>query len=131
MGLQELKKNIHTLPKQPNAIPYITSYYKKNWGFCIEYSKYKKLKPGKYQVVINTTLKKGELIYSDTKIPGKSKKEILLSTYLCHPQMANHELSGPLVWSMLYRILKNTGPHNYTYRFLICPENIGSAAFSA
>jgi aminopeptidase-like protein len=129
MSLHELKKNIHTLPKQPNAIPYITSYYKKNWGFCIEYNKYKKLKPGKYKVVINTNLKKGELIYSDMKILGKSKKEILLSTYLCHPQMANHELSGPLVWSMLYRILKNTGPHKYTYRFLICPENIGSAAF--
>lgn len=129
ISLEKLKKKIFTLPKLPNAIPYIASYYKKDWGFCIEYKKYKNLKKGNYKVFIDSTLKNGELVYSDTKIPGKSKKEILLSTYLCHPQMANHELGGPIVLSMLYKILKTTGPHKYTYRFLICPENIGSAAF--
>ena len=129
IDLEELKKKLHTLPTMPTAIPYITSYYKKDWGFCLSHNDFKKLKRGKYKVLINSTLKNGELIYSDTLIPGKTKKEILISTYLCHPQMANHELSGPLVWSMLYRILKNTGPHEYTYRFLICPENIGAAAF--
>jgi aminopeptidase-like protein len=129
INLDQLKKNLHTLPKQPNAIPYVTSYYNPNWGFCLEYNKYKKLKSGNYKVFIDSSIKKGELIISDKKIVGKSKKEILLSTYLCHPQMANHELSGPLVWAMLYRILKETGPHKYTYRFLICPETIGSAAF--
>ena len=129
IDLDELKKNLHTLPDQPNAIPYVTSYYKKRWGFCLPFKYYKKLKKGKYRVVIKSKLKKGYLVYSDKLIKGKSKKEILISTYLCHPQMANNELSGPLVWSSLYKILKNTGPHEYSYRFLICPENIGSAAF--
>lgn len=127
--LAELKKKLFTLPKQPNAIPYITSYYKKDWGFCIEYNKFKKLKKGNYKVFIDSTLKNGNLIYSDSIIPGISKKQILLSTYLCHPQMANHELGGPIVLSFLYKILKETGPHKYSYRFLVCPENIGSAAF--
>jgi aminopeptidase-like protein len=129
ISLNELKKKLFTLPKQPNAIPYITSYYKKDWGFCIEYNKFKKLKKGNYKVFIDSSLKNGNLIYSDSIIPGKSKKQILLSTYLCHPQMANHELGGPIVLSLLYKILKKTGPHKYTYRFLVCPENIGSAAF--
>ena len=129
ISLKNLKEKLHTLPSMPKAIPYITSYYNKDWGFCINHTEYKKLKNGNYKVFIDSSLKKGELTYSESIIPGKTKKEILLSTYLCHPQMANHELSGPLVWSMLYRILKNTGPHKYTYRFLICPENIGAAAF--
>jgi len=129
ISLKKLKEKIYTLPNMPKAIPYITSYYSKDWGFCISHTEYKKLKNGNYKVFIDSSLKKGELTYSESIIPGKTKKEILLSTYLCHPQMANHELSGPLVWSMLYRILKNTGPHKYTYRFLICPENIGAAAF--
>ena len=129
ISLDELKKKLFTLPNQPNAIPYVTSYYKRDWGFCIEYNKFKRLKKGQYKVFIDSTLKNGNLVYSDSVIPGKSKKQILLSTYLCHPQMANHELGGPIVLSFLYKILKNTGPHNYSYRFLICPENIGSAAF--
>ena len=129
ISLEELKKKLFTLPNQPNAIPYITSYYKKDWGFCIEYNKFKKLKKGQYKVFIDSTLKNGNLIYSDSLIQGKSKKQILLSTYLCHPQMANHELGGPILLSFLYKILKKTGPHKYSYRFLVCPENIGSAAF--
>lgn len=127
---KELDKKIHTIKKLPNAIPYVTSYYYKNWGFCMTYNNYKKLdKKKKYKVVINSSFKKGNLIYSDKIIKGKSKKEILLYTYLCHPQMANNELSGPLVWSYLYKILKETGPHNYTYRFVCAPENIGAACF--
>ena len=114
----------------PNAIPYVTSYYKKFWGFCIKYNEFKNLpKKGKYKVFINSKLTNGKLVYSDFLIKGKSSKEILFSTYLCHPSLANNELSGPLVWSMLYRIIKNTGPHYYSYRFLIAPENIGAAAY--
>ena len=127
--LTDLKKHLHTLPDLPNAIPYVHSYYKRTWGFCLPYNEFKKLEQGEYQVFIDSEIKPGNLVYSDTLIKGKSKKEILLSTYLCHPQMANHELSGPLVWSALYNIIKKTGPHKYSYRFLICPENIGSAAF--
>lgn len=127
--LTDLKKHLHTIPDLPNAIPYVHSYYKRTWGFCLPYNEFKKLEQGEYQVFIDSEIKPGNLVYSDTLIKGKSKKEILLSTYLCHPQMANHELSGPLVWSALYNIIKKTGPHKYSYRFLICPENIGSAAF--
>ncbi len=129
LPFSKLKKKIFTIPKLPSAIPYVTSYYNRDWGFCMKHNEFKKLKSGNYKAYINSSLKKGYLKYSDVKIKGIKKKEVLISTYLCHPSMANHELSGPIVWSMLYRILKATAPHKYTYRFLICPENIGSAAF--
>ena len=130
VDFKELKKRLFFIKKMPSAIPYITSYYRKFWGFCLTYNEFKKLpKKGRYKVVIKSKIKNGNLVYSDNLIKGKSKKEILFSTYLCHPSMANNELSGPLVWSMLYKIIKNTGPHYYSYRFLIAPENIGAAAF--
>ncbi len=130
LDFKELKKRLFFIKKMPSAIPYITSYYRKFWGFCLTYNDFKKLpKKGRYKVVIKSKIKNGNLVYSDNLIKGKSKKEILFSTYLCHPSMANNELSGPLVWSMLYKIIKNTGPHYYSYRFLIAPENIGAAAF--
>lgn len=126
----ELNKHLFKIKSMPNAIPYVTSYYNRNWGFCLSYNQYKKInKKDKFKVVIDTKLHNGNLIYSDKKIKGKSKKEILIYTYLCHPQMANNELSGPLVWSFLYKYLKMTGPHNYTYRFVCAPENIGAASF--
>ncbi len=130
VSFKELNQHLHYLPKLPNAIPYVTSYYKKYWGFCLKYNQYKKLnKKAKFKVKIDSNFKKGNLIYSDNLIPGKSKKEILIYTYLCHPQMANNELSGPLTWLTLYDIIKKTRPHNFSYRFVICPENIGAAAF--
>ena len=129
INFNNLKKRLFCLKDLPNAIPYITTYYKKFWGFCISYKEYSKLKKGNYKVYIKSSLKDGYLEYSDTILKGKSKKQILLSTYLCHPQMANHELSGPLALMVIYDYLKKTGPHYYSYRFLICPENIGSAAF--
>lgn len=130
VSYNELIKHLHYLPKLPNAIPYVHSYYEKYWGFCLKYSQFKKIsKKSKFKVKIDSSFKKGNLIYSDNLIPGKSKDEILIYTYLCHPQMANHELSGPLAWLTLYEIIKNTKPHNYSYRFVICPENIGAAAF--
>tara|TARA_Y100000816_G_scaffold289820_1_gene277076 strand:- start:1059 stop:2384 length:1326 start_codon:yes stop_codon:yes gene_type:complete len=126
----DLNKHLFKIKSMPNAIPYVTSYYNRNWGFCLSYNQYKKInKKDKFKVVIDTKLHNGNLIYSDKKIKGKSKKEILIYTYLCHPQMANNELSGPLVWSFLYKYLKMTGPHNYTYRFVCAPENIGAASF--
>ena len=124
-----LKKRLFFLKEFPNAIPYVTTYFKKFWGFCLSYNDFKKLKKGKYWVYIKSTLKNGYLEYSDNIIKGKSKKQVLFSTYLCHPQMANHELSGPLAMMLIYDYLKKTRPHYYTYRFLICPENIGSVAF--
>ena len=129
INLKELKKHLHTLPELPDAIPYVHSYYDRKWGFALSHNEFIKLEEGEYEVFIDSEIKPGKLVYSDTLIKGKSKKEVLLSTYLCHPQTANHELSGPIVWSTLYNIVKNTGPHYYSYRFLICPENIGAAAF--
>ncbi len=130
IDFNELDRHLFKIKSMPNAIPYVTSYYNKNWGFCLSYNQYKKInKKDKFTIVVDTKLHNGNLIYSDRKIVGKSKKEILLYTYLCHPQMANNELSGPLVWSFLYKYLKMTGPHNYTYRFVCAPENIGAASF--
>jgi len=99
----ELLNRLHDYKKIPEAIPYVTSYYKKYWGFCCSYNKKKQItnfyrKDDKFKVVINSSLKKnGKLSYGQFLIPGKSKQEILISTYICHPSMANNELSGPIV----------------------------------
>ena len=107
----ELKKHLYTLPKIPNAIPYVHSYYDRKWGFALKHNQFKKLnKKGSYRVVIKSSFKNGNLVYSNNLIKGKTKKEILFYTYLCHPQLANHELGGPLLWTYLYKILKKTGP---------------------
>ena len=112
---KELVQNLYFLKNQPNAIPYVTSYYKKRWGFCLSYSQYKKfdkmyLSKDRFQIVIKSNLnKKGNLNYGELILKGKSKKEILISTYICHPSMANNELSGPIVSMGLinYFIKKN------------------------
>ena len=103
--LKELKKHLFFLPKLPNAIPYVTSYYKKFWGFCIKYSQFKKLKKGKYRVYINSKFTKGVMNYGELLIKGSIKKEILLSTYICHPSMANNETSGPTVQTFIAKWL--------------------------
>ncbi len=129
VSLQELKKHLYTIPEMPNDIPYVTSYYNKTWGFCISQNEYDNLIEGEYKVFIDSKHIDGSLVYGELVLPGETKKEILLTSYLCHPQMANHELGGPIALCYLYNLLKKTGPHKYTYRFLICPENIGAAAF--
>ena len=125
LDLEELNKHLYSLPKQPDAIPYVTSYYKKNWGFCIQHNKRKKLKKGKYRVRINSTLKNGFLTYGELLIKGQSKKEIFISTYICHPSMANNELSGPCLTTFIsdYLLKKKT---KYSYRIIFIPETIGS-----
>jgi len=130
LSFQELDSHLYTLPKIPNAIPYVHTYYDRNWGFALKHSEYMKMsRKTKYKAVIKSKIKPGYLYYSDNLIKGKSKKEILIYAYLCHPQLANHEISGPLLWTYLFKILKETGPHNYSYRFVLCPENIGAATF--
>ena len=129
ISYKELKKRIYTIKDMPNAIPYVTSYYKKDWGFCLQYNTFKKLKQkGDYKVVIKSSLQKGNLRVGMCVIPGKSKKEILISTYLCHPSMAVNELSGPLTALSLYKQLIKEKKLFYTIRFVICPETIGSVA---
>ena len=122
------------LKKQPDAIPYITSYYKKRWGFCLTYNQFKEINikysdEDAFKVVINSNLNNnGSLNYGELIIKGKSRKEILISTYICHPSMANNELSGPIVSMSLinYFIGKKL---NKTLRFIFIPETIGSIAY--
>lgn len=126
----ELIKHLHFLKNQPNAVPYITSYYKETWGFCISKIEFDELeKEGKYRVVIKSNLKNGSLTYGDLVLPGKTKKEVLFSTYLCHPSMANNELSGPLSLAFLYKKIKSLKNRKYTYRFVIAPETIGTISY--
>lgn len=131
---KELLKNLYFLKNQPKAIPYITSYYKRIWGFCISYNEYKILDKryslnDKFKVVINSNLnKKGNLNYGELILKGKSKKEILISTYICHPSMANNELSGPIVSMGLINYFKNK-KLNKTLRFVFIPETIGSISY--
>jgi len=127
--LEELKKHLYTLPDQPNAIPYATSYYEERWGFCISQKEFDVLKKGTYKVVIDSTLFKGELNYGELLIKGKSKKEIFLSTYVCHPSMANNELSGPTVLTFIAKWLMENNKREYSYRIIFIPETIGSITY--
>jgi aminopeptidase-like protein len=131
LPLSELKKHLHTRTDLPDAIPYVTSYYKKTWGFCIKYSEYKKLKKGVYKVFIKSSFKKGYVEVGESYIKGRSKKEILLTSYLCHPSMANNELSGPLALACLYRLLqmKPIEKNEYGIRIVLHPETIGALCF--
>lgn len=123
----ELNKHLFTIPGLPQAIPYITSYYKKDWGFCMSYNEYKTLpKQGKYKIVIDSRLEPGSLTYGHLILKGNSEKEVLFSTYICHPGMANNELSGPLTLAFLYRLINNIPNRKYSYRFVFAPETIGA-----
>lgn len=129
INLEELKKHIFTSTADADAIPYTFSYYKKRWGFCMSKKQLEQLKEGVYQVYIDSEFIDGTLIIGETVLHGESPKEILLTSYLCHPSMANNELSGPLVLAMLYQKIKRWKHRKYTYRFVINPETIGSIAY--
>lgn len=129
VSLEELKQHLHHLPDLPTAIPYVTSYYNENWGFCISNDLYKSLSDGTYRVLIESEFVDGGVPFASCVLPGKSDKEVLLTSYLCHPSLANNELSGPLALMALYRRLSRWTNRRYTYRFLVNPETIGSLCF--
>lgn len=129
MTLEELQPHLHSLPHLPDAIPYVTSYYNERWGFCLTHRQHMALPDGNYTVDIQTTHAPGEVNFSTCELKGNSDEIILISSYLCHPSMANNELSGPLGLLRIYEALKALPERNFTYMFLLCPETIGSIAF--
>ena len=128
LPLQKLQKNLYSLKKLPNAIPYVTSFYKKNWGFSIEHHKREKLKSGNYKIIVDSEFIKGKMYYGEILVKGKLRKEILFSTYICHPQMANNETSGPVLAFYLSQFLKKK-KRRYSYRIVFTSETIGSIAY--
>jgi len=129
LTLAELNEHLHTLPELPQAIPYVTSYYAPRWGFCLSQQQRDDLPDGRYKVVVDTDHIDGSMTLGEAVLPGEEEAEVLISTYTCHPSMANNELSGPLVTAFLYRKLAALERRRLTYRFIFLPETIGSLAY--
>jgi len=129
ISLRELEKKLYSEPNSPAAIPYRTSYYKNDWGFCIAENQRKLFKDEYYKVYINSKHYPGRLDYGECLIKGKSKTEIIISTYICHPSLANNEVSGPVVTMALAKWLYEKEDLYYSYRILFVPETIGSIAY--
>lgn len=130
LSLEDLKPHLHSLPEHPDWIPYRTSYYRETWGFCVTDRLKNALKPGSYEVWIDADLQPGRLTYGETVLPGATDEEFLFSTHICHPSLANDNLSGIALAVQLARLLK-PAERRYTYRFLFIPGTIGSITWLA
>jgi aminopeptidase-like protein len=124
LPLEELRERLYTLPEQPDAIPYRTSYYSRTWGFCLPHRRLEQLEPGDYEVVIDSTLGPGHLTYGEVVLEGTGDDEVLISTYVCHPSLANDNLSGIAVATMLAKELARR-ERRHTYRIVFAPGTIG------
>jgi aminopeptidase-like protein len=125
MTLSELRPHLHTLPDHPDWIPYRTSYYQESWGFCISHRQMESLKDGEYEVFIDSTLEPGSLTYAECLIPGEVEDEVLISAHVCHPSLANDNLSGIAVATFIAAELLDR-PRHFTYRMLFIPGTLGS-----
>lgn len=126
-----LEENLHSIPTLPDATPYVTSYYNARWGLCLPEALRQTLSDDEYDVEIVTRHFDGVLNYGECVLPGESKQTVLITSYLCHPSMANNELSGPLALVALYKKLAAMQSRRFSYRFLLIPETIGSIAYLA
>ncbi len=131
VGLDELKKYIYTQPDQPEVVPYVTSYYKERYGFCMSEEQKNSLQPGRYHMVIDSELFEGSLTYGEVLLAGRSAEEVFITTYICHPSMANNECSGPALLAELIKYVTGLKDRRYTYRFLFAPETIGAITYLA
>lgn len=129
LTLQELQEHLYSLPNLPDAVPYVTSYYNRRWGFCLSDRVRQSLTEGVYHAKIDSEFIEGGVNIAEAVLPGDSTKEILLSSYLCHPSLANNELSGPLTLVGLYDRLVRWPRRRFTYRFVINPETIGALCY--
>lgn len=128
--LSELRQHIFSLPEQPDLIPYRTSYYQEAWGFCMRHRDVERLEEGVYEVRIAAEHRAGQMSYGEHVIPGRTRREFLLSAHICHPSLANDNCSGLAVLTQLAKTLRERSLR-YTYRFLFAPGSIGALAWLA
>ena len=129
VDLYELQEHLYSIPENPDLIPYVTSYYRRQWGFCMRNDQRERLADGRYHVVIDADLKPGNIKYGEIIIPGESEEEVILSTYICHPSMGNNEVSGPSIAIAIGLWLLQRGNLRKTYRILFLPETIGAIIY--
>ena len=126
----DLDGHLHSLPERPDWIPYRTSYYKENWGFCLTHRQLSELNEPEYEVCIDSSLQPGHLSYGEVFLPGATEEEVLISCHVCHPSLANDNVAGMVVATMLARHVQARRPR-YTYRFVFVPSTIGSITWLA